>query len=351
MFAVDTEHVRREADASYLIVEGEHAAFVDTGTHRSVPNLLGALVALDIDVEQVDYVLLTHVHLDHAGGAGTLMASLPRARIVVHPRGAPHLIDPAKLVAATRTVYGDEVFAAQFGDAAPIPARRVATAEDGERLVLGARTPRISAYTRPRPASSLHTRPRHPRTVHRGHLRHQLSRVRYRRGAFHFSHHDASAVRSRRSCALRFRASHRSRRVARTSLITAASTRSASSHGISRAKSRPLYALRGRPPLRPIACSASSASCSCICPGDCRHTASRAKPGRSMICWTAMWRSTPPGSTRGSGAPLEQRARDRRPRRRDYLGRAVARGLCGVRTRPRLRARGIGTACAARRIR
>lgn len=140
MFAVDTEHVRREADASYLIVEGEHAAFVDTGTHRSVPNLLGALIALDIGVEQVDYVLLTHVHLDHAGGAGTLMASLPRARIVVHPRGAPHLTDPAKLVAATRTVYGDEVFAAQFGDAAPIPAGRVTTAEDGERLVLGART-------------------------------------------------------------------------------------------------------------------------------------------------------------------------------------------------------------------
>src|ERR1700735_4112733 len=111
VFAVDTEHVRGEADASYLIVEGEHAAFVDTGTHRSVPNLLGALIALDIDVEQVDYVLLTHVHLDHAGGAGTLMASLPRARVVVHPRGAPHLTDPAKLVAATRTVYGDEVFA------------------------------------------------------------------------------------------------------------------------------------------------------------------------------------------------------------------------------------------------
>ena len=140
MFAVDTEHVRREADASYLIVDAGRAAFVDTGTHRSVPNLLGALAALDIDVERVDYVLLTHVHLDHAGGAGTLMAALPCARIVVHPRGAPHLADPAKLVAATRTVYGEEVFAAQFGEALPIPARRVVTVEDGERLPLGART-------------------------------------------------------------------------------------------------------------------------------------------------------------------------------------------------------------------
>src|SRR5271154_6947774 len=91
VFAIDTEHMRRCADASYLIVDGRHAAFVDTGTHRSVPNLLAALDALDIDVEQVDYVLLTHVHLDHAGGAGALMAALPRAHAVVHPRGAPHL--------------------------------------------------------------------------------------------------------------------------------------------------------------------------------------------------------------------------------------------------------------------
>jgi glyoxylase-like metal-dependent hydrolase (beta-lactamase superfamily II) len=140
VFAVDTEHVRREADASYLIVDGGRAAFVDTGTHRSVPNLLAALRALDIDVERVDYVLLTHVHLDHAGGAGALMASLPRARVVVHPRGAPHLTDPAKLLAAAKTVYGDEVFAAQFGEAVAIPAERIATVADGERLAFGPRT-------------------------------------------------------------------------------------------------------------------------------------------------------------------------------------------------------------------
>ena len=140
IFAVDTEHVRPQADASYLIIEGGHAAFVDTGTARSVPNLLGALAALDIHVERVDYVLLTHVHLDHAGGAGALMASLPRARIVVHPRGAPHLTDPGKLVAGTKAVYGEEAYAAQFGDAVPISAERVVTVEDGERLVFGART-------------------------------------------------------------------------------------------------------------------------------------------------------------------------------------------------------------------
>src|ERR1700683_4870934 len=122
VFAVDTGHVRREADASYLIVDGGRAAFVDTGAHRSVPNLLAALGALDIALERVEYGLRTHVHLDHAGGAGALMASLPRARVVVHPRGAPHLTDPAKLLAAARAVYGNEVCQAQFGDAVAIPA-------------------------------------------------------------------------------------------------------------------------------------------------------------------------------------------------------------------------------------
>jgi glyoxylase-like metal-dependent hydrolase (beta-lactamase superfamily II) len=140
VFAIDTLHMRPEADASYLIVDDGRAAFVDTGTHRSVPNLLAALGVLDIDVERVEYVLLTHVHLDHAGGAGALMAALPRARVVVHPRGAPHLTDPAKLLAAARTVYGDEAFAKQFGDAVPIPAERIVTVVDGERLAFGART-------------------------------------------------------------------------------------------------------------------------------------------------------------------------------------------------------------------
>jgi glyoxylase-like metal-dependent hydrolase (beta-lactamase superfamily II) len=140
VFAVDTLHVRRAADASYLLVDGKRAAFVDTGTHRSAPNLLAALGALDIDAEEVDYVLLTHIHLDHAGGAGALMAALPRARVVVHPRGARHLADPAKLLAATKAVYGEEVFAAQFGDSAAIAAERIATVADGERLAFGGRT-------------------------------------------------------------------------------------------------------------------------------------------------------------------------------------------------------------------
>src|ERR1700686_4989926 len=94
IIAIDTEFVRPRMDASHLIIDDGHAAFVDTGTDLSVPNLLAALAAQDLAVDAVDYILLTHIHLDHAGGAGRLAAALPRAKVLVHPRGAAHIIDP-----------------------------------------------------------------------------------------------------------------------------------------------------------------------------------------------------------------------------------------------------------------
>lgn len=138
--AVDTHYVRPRLDASHLIVERGRAAFVDTGTALAVPHLLAALEAKGIAREAVDWVLLTHVHLDHAGGAGTLLDELPNARVAVHPRGAPHLIDPSRLVAATRQVYGEAAFARLYGAVRPIPAARVVVTEDGARHALAGRT-------------------------------------------------------------------------------------------------------------------------------------------------------------------------------------------------------------------
>jgi glyoxylase-like metal-dependent hydrolase (beta-lactamase superfamily II) len=92
--AVDTGFHRPNFDAAFLIVENGRAAFVDTGTNHSVPRLLAALDSLGLARDAVDFVIPTHVHLDHAGGAGLLMRSLPAARLVVHPLGARHLIDP-----------------------------------------------------------------------------------------------------------------------------------------------------------------------------------------------------------------------------------------------------------------
>ena len=103
---------------------GGRAAFIDTGTNFALPRLLGALAALGLShVDAVDYVIPTHVHLDHAGGAGLLMQPLPRARLVVHPRGARHMIDPTDLWAGASAVYGAEEMA-QFLRPAAAGARR-----------------------------------------------------------------------------------------------------------------------------------------------------------------------------------------------------------------------------------
>lgn len=138
--AIDTEYVRPRMDASHLLVDGDHAAFIDTGTSFSVPNLLAALAAQDLAPEAVDWVILTHIHLDHAGGAGQLIAALPRARVLVHPRGLAHMVDPTKLIEATRAVYGDAHYAEMYGEILPIPAARIEAVADGQRVALGART-------------------------------------------------------------------------------------------------------------------------------------------------------------------------------------------------------------------
>jgi glyoxylase-like metal-dependent hydrolase (beta-lactamase superfamily II) len=140
VIAVDTEYIRPHMDASHLIVDEGRAAFVDAGTSFSVPNLLRALAAQDLDVNDVDYLVLTHIHLDHAGGAGQLTAALPRARVVMHPRGTAHMIDPTVLIAATKAVYGEARFAREYGEILPIPKERVDVAEDGVSLRLGRRT-------------------------------------------------------------------------------------------------------------------------------------------------------------------------------------------------------------------
>jgi glyoxylase-like metal-dependent hydrolase (beta-lactamase superfamily II) len=138
--AIDVDYVRPGLAASHLVVDSGRAAFVDTGTSRSVPNLLAALAAREVDPAQVDWVLTTHVHLDHAGGAGELMRHLPQARCVVHPRGARHLADPAKLIAGSIAVYGEARYRELYGDIVPIPEGRLLVPADGERIVLGTRT-------------------------------------------------------------------------------------------------------------------------------------------------------------------------------------------------------------------
>ena len=140
VFAVDTHYVRPRLDASHLVVADGAAAFVDTGPASAVPRLLAALAARQLEPAAVEAIVLTHVHLDHAGGAGALAAALPRARVIVHPRGVAHLVDPSQLEAATRAVYGDAAFDRLYGGLVGVPADRIEVAEDGARFALGHRT-------------------------------------------------------------------------------------------------------------------------------------------------------------------------------------------------------------------
>ena len=137
--AIDTDYVRPQLDASHLLVDHGRAAFVDTGTTLSVPNLLAALEARGIGRDQVDWVLTTHVHLDHAGGAGELMRHLPNARCATHPRGARHLVDPAKLIAGSIAVYGEDRYRELYGDIVPVAEDRMFVPGDGERISVGRR--------------------------------------------------------------------------------------------------------------------------------------------------------------------------------------------------------------------
>jgi len=138
--AIDADYVRPKLAASHLIVEEGRAAFVDTGTTHSLPNLLGALEVKGIARENVDWVLATHVHLDHAGGAGALMRELPNARCAVHPRGARHLAEPSKLIEGSIAVYGEARYRQLYGEIVAVEGTRLHVAEDGERIALGART-------------------------------------------------------------------------------------------------------------------------------------------------------------------------------------------------------------------
>jgi glyoxylase-like metal-dependent hydrolase (beta-lactamase superfamily II) len=137
--AVDSVYDRRLQTAIHLLVERGRAAVIDTGTAHAVPHVLAALAGKGVAPEAVDYVILTHVHLDHAGGAGQLMRLFPNARLTVHPRGARHMVDPSRLLAATVQIYGEAETLRTYGEVLPVPVSRVTETPEGARLELAGR--------------------------------------------------------------------------------------------------------------------------------------------------------------------------------------------------------------------
>ncbi|MBN9406972.1 MAG: MBL fold metallo-hydrolase [Burkholderiales bacterium] len=136
---IDTGFVRPRLDAAYLVIEKGRGAFIDCGVNHSVPRLLAALAGANLAPADVDWLILTHVHLDHAGGAGELLRQLPHARLAVHPRGARHMIDPSRLWAGATAVYGETEMQRSYGRLVPVPAERVVEAPDGHEVDLAGR--------------------------------------------------------------------------------------------------------------------------------------------------------------------------------------------------------------------
>lgn len=139
IYCIDADYMRDQMVSIYMIREGDEVAFIDTGTQYSIGNVLATLDALNIHRSQVRYVIPTHIHLDHAGGASAMMRQFDQARLIIHPRGARHMIDPARLIEGSIGVYGESAFRQLYGDIEPIEQDRIDIANDLDRYLLGSR--------------------------------------------------------------------------------------------------------------------------------------------------------------------------------------------------------------------
>jgi glyoxylase-like metal-dependent hydrolase (beta-lactamase superfamily II) len=136
---IDCLYTFEKYAAAYLLIEGERAAFVDVNTSHAVPILVEKLKSLGLGVENVDYIIVTHAHLDHSGGSAALLHLCPDAKLVAHPRAARHLIHPEKLIESAEAVYGKVEFSRLYGEIKGAPEARVITKEDGATLEWGTR--------------------------------------------------------------------------------------------------------------------------------------------------------------------------------------------------------------------
>ncbi|MBI4294697.1 MAG: MBL fold metallo-hydrolase [Chloroflexi bacterium] len=123
---------------SVYLIAGETGLLFDTGPSSQVPGILEALRSIDYNPERIAYIVASHLHADHAGGAGFLAQQLPQARVVAHEQGAHHLAEPSRLIAGSRQAYG-EIFDTEFGPIVPVAREQLMVVKGGERLDLGDR--------------------------------------------------------------------------------------------------------------------------------------------------------------------------------------------------------------------
>jgi glyoxylase-like metal-dependent hydrolase (beta-lactamase superfamily II) len=137
--AIDTFMGRRARYTAAYLLDATETTLVETGPGTSVEPVAAALGRLGIAPEELAHIVLTHIHLDHAGGVGQLARRFPRATVWVHERGAPHLVDPSRLVASTARAWGEAEMRELFGPTAPLEADRVRPLRDGDTITLGGR--------------------------------------------------------------------------------------------------------------------------------------------------------------------------------------------------------------------
>ncbi|KUK54553.1 MAG: Zn-dependent hydrolase [Desulfotomaculum sp. 46_296] len=138
-YQIDIYEGGKPERTSVYLIRGAKTALVEVGASSCMVSLLSGLNSLNVSLSDVDYIILTHIHIDHAGGAGTLIKKTPNARLMVHPRGAKHLMNPTRLVEGTRAVYTvyDNCFDQVFGQVEPVNEEHIYTPEEGEQLDLG----------------------------------------------------------------------------------------------------------------------------------------------------------------------------------------------------------------------
>jgi glyoxylase-like metal-dependent hydrolase (beta-lactamase superfamily II) len=128
-------HGRVETIAAYLIFDGEQAALIETGPASTVDTLLEGVQAAGVPLEALRQIFVTHIHLDHSGGAGVLARQLPWTRVYVHPVGAPHLADPSKLLASASRLYGDQM-GSLWGTIVPVPQESLVVVNEGDEIAI-----------------------------------------------------------------------------------------------------------------------------------------------------------------------------------------------------------------------
>lgn len=137
--AIDTFYAGRERYTAAYLLSAQEPAIVETGPTTSAAVVVAGLERLGIGPGDLSHIVVTHIHLDHAGGVGRLAETFPAATVWVHERGAPHLADPARLVASATRVYGQTQMTSLFGPVVPVAPHRIRPLSDGDRIDLGGR--------------------------------------------------------------------------------------------------------------------------------------------------------------------------------------------------------------------